>query len=186
MNTIAKTERLLLREVIAEDWRDVFSYTGDEAVSRYQAWKPHLEQDAKEWLQLAVAAQKKTPRQMYYWAICLKPSGKLIGGMGIDILSVENANSAEVGYSLHRSYWHQGYGTEAVLAGLSYLFDQTSVRRIVAHCRESNLPSVRLLEKIGFRREGHFVEDVEVRGRLMNSFWYAMLRSEYLKRYSRI
>lgn len=181
---VATSKNLLLRELVEGDWADLHAYTGDEQISRYQAWAPHSEQDAKNWVQLAISDQQKSPRQNYYWGICLKDSGKLIGGMGVHLLPTENARSAEIGYALHRSYWQMGYGFEAVREGLRSVFVQTDIRRVVAHCRDINPASIALLEKLKFRREGHFIEDVEVRGKLMSSYWYAMLRSEFLDAHS--
>jgi ribosomal-protein-alanine N-acetyltransferase len=100
--------------------------------------------------------------------------------MGVHRLPTENALSAEIGYALHRSNWGKGYGFEAVREGLRYIFFKTDIRRVVAHCRDVNAASIALLEKLKFRREGHFIEDVEVRGKLMSSYWYAMLRSEFI------
>lgn len=170
--------RFALRELQAEDWREIFAFTGDERVSRYQAWAPHSEADSQDWVNLAILERAKEPRRTYYWGISL--SQKIIGGLGLELLPVENAGSAEIGYSLHRDHWGKGYGTEVLRAGLTHVFGQIEIRRVVAHCRTENIASIRVLEKCGFRREGHFVQDVLVRGKPMDSYWYAILRDEFI------
>jgi RimJ/RimL family protein N-acetyltransferase len=182
MNLIAESPSLILRDLSPDDWPGVFAYTGDEAVSRYQAWAPHSERDAQAWIALSIAERLRTPRRMYYWGICRKDTDQIIGGLGIELLPEENAGSAEIGYSLRKDHWRLGFGKEALTAALKFAFQKTEIRRLVAHCREKNLASFRLLEKVGFRREGHFIEDVRVRGELMSSYWYALTRAEWSSR----
>jgi ribosomal-protein-alanine N-acetyltransferase len=59
-----------------------------------------------------------------------------------------------VGYALARDHWGQGIGTEAVWAMLRFGFEQMNLHRIYAGTIADNYESVRMLEKIGFVREG--------------------------------
>lgn len=175
---IATGLRVYLRELEHSDWQSIYAYASNPDVVRFQAWGPHSEEDSKSWVNLVIQERSKTPRSMYYWGICLKENDELVGGVGIQRGAAETYGSAEIGYSLHPKYWHQGFGREAVDLMLKSIFEITNLHRLMAHCRDTNLASIRLLEVTGFRMEGHFLQDIQVRGQLMNSYWYALLRVE--------
>jgi len=63
-------------------------------------------------------------------------------------------SAAEIGYWVGVSYQRQGYATEALAALLGKVADTMPERQITAECRPENLGSVRLLEKLGFRKTG--------------------------------
>jgi RimJ/RimL family protein N-acetyltransferase len=64
---------------------------------------------------------------------------------------------AELGYIFDPAYNGRGYATEAVTAMMAYAFDRLGMRRLTAGCFADNLASVRILEKVGMRREHHGV-----------------------------
>jgi RimJ/RimL family protein N-acetyltransferase len=78
----------------------------------------------------------------------------LVGGCNIALSSDE----AEIGWIMHRDFWGNGYGTEMGKEMLRFGFDELSLRRIIAHCDAENIGSYRVMEKIGMRREGLFIE----------------------------
>ncbi len=88
---------------------------------------------------------------------------------------------AEAGYGLARAYWGQGLGSEALRAILRFGFDQLDLNRIYARTIADNHESVRLLERLGFRREGtqraHSWEDD---GTFHDSAIYGMLAKEFV------
>jgi len=71
--------------------------------------------------------------------------------------------TVEIGYSVLPRFQGQGYGTELVRALIDWAFSQPGVRQIAAETTEENVASVRLLERIGFRRIGPGVEAGHVR-----------------------
>ncbi len=87
---------------------------------------------------------------------------------------------AEIGYIFDPNYGGHGYATEAVSAMLAYSFDRLGVRRITAGCYADNLPSVRLLEKLGMRREQHGVGDSwHAELGWVDGYTYALLGDEW-------
>jgi diamine N-acetyltransferase len=74
-----------------------------------------------------------------------------IGLMDID----DTARSAEVGIFIgEKSYWNQGYGTEAMRLILSHAFQTLNLHRVFLHVDETNTGGVRAYEKAGFIHEG--------------------------------
>ncbi|HEX5087030.1 MAG TPA: GNAT family protein [Nocardioides sp.] len=88
---------------------------------------------------------------------------------------------AEIGYTLDPAYGGRGVATEAVRALLEIAFVEIGVRRVIAQLFADNLPSRRLLERLGMRREQHTKQDsLHRNGEWMDGMMYAMLKDEWL------
>ena len=82
--------------------------------------------------------------------------GEAIGNIGfVRGTDVERFN-AEVGYWISERYWNQGITSEALADAIQYYFEHTEVIRIFATVYEYNLASMRVLEKVGFKKTGIF------------------------------
>jgi RimJ/RimL family protein N-acetyltransferase len=110
------------------------------------SWGPNDETASQAFVQAVMAGQNADPRQNYDLAITLKDNGKLIGGCGI---YRRKFREGEMGYCLHRSYWSQGYMTEAAGALLEFAFTVEDYHRVYATCDPENIGSARVMEKIG-------------------------------------
>jgi RimJ/RimL family protein N-acetyltransferase len=90
----------------------------------------------------------------------------------------------ELGYILNPHYHRQGYMSEAVAALVQHGFDHAAIHRVVAHCNPENTSSWKLLEKIGFRREGLLRQNIFFRQDALgepiwtDTYVYALLASE--------
>ena len=89
---------------------------------------------------------------------------------------------AEVGFTLGLPYQHQGFAAEAVTAVLEYAFTTLNIHRIQAVTDVENAASIALLERIGMRQEGHFLENVWFRGKWGSEYHYAILEAEWKAR----
>lgn len=87
--------------------------------------------------------------------------------------------SARLGYCLDDSAWGQGFATEAAGAVLQWAFDTLDLNRVQAEVDTRNTASSRVLEKLGFVREGMLREDCIVEGEISDSFVYGLLRREW-------
>ena len=92
-------------------------------------------------------------------AVELKATGKLIGNV---YLGKQDFEALELGYVFHDAYWHQGYALESCRALIAQAF-QAGVHRITAQCDPANTPSWKLLERLGFAREGYLRKNVYFR-----------------------
>jgi RimJ/RimL family protein N-acetyltransferase len=102
----------------------------------------------------------------------------MIGGVSFT-LTEHDVLQAHIGYTVARAHWHQGYATEAVGRLLAYLFEELGLRRVIAETDVLNDPSWRLLERLGFRREAHQVENAWFKGAYASEYRYAMLKREW-------
>ncbi len=175
-----ETERLTLRDWKRSDWKDAHEYASDPDVSKYMLWGPNSESETKNFIDMAMELAYVKPRRSYELAIVFKEIDKLIGGCGIQIS--QNGLSAMIGYTLRRDQWGKGIGTEAAKRLLFFGFEEMGLHRIYATCDVDNYGSRHILEKCGMRREAHFIEDCNVRGKWRDTYLYAILQREWVLR----
>jgi RimJ/RimL family protein N-acetyltransferase len=170
------TARLVVRHFRAGDAPTLMAYRNDPEVARYQGWEGLSEVQAKDFVTGQSCQPVGVPHAWLQLALELRASGTHIGDLA---LKVDGAGQAEIGYSLSRAFQGQGYMREAVAALLDFLFQELQLHRVVAQTDVRNVPSVRLLERLGFRREGHFIEGFYLRGKWTSEYLYALLAREW-------
>lgn len=173
---VLETKRLTLREPVISDAADVFVFRSDPVVQRYNAKPMEDVSEAKELLELLSANYLK--QDGIVWAVTLKGDDTVIGLVGFGIW--RSHNRAMLGYDLAHEYWGQGIGSEAVREIIRFGFERMELNRIEAETIEDNQESTRLLEKLGFVREGiRRGYSLEEDGKYHGSAMYGLLRSEY-------
>ena len=146
-----ETERLVLRNLVPEDYPEVFRWCGDPDVARYMVYPVYTRaEDVKAWLE---TLDPDNPDD-YDAGIVLKSSGELIGSGGIYYDS--NADLWTIGYNLRKDQWGNGYAVEMIRALLEYAGTQREVRGIQGTFAAANHKSQRVMEKLGMT----FVEDI--------------------------
>lgn len=179
---VFETERLYAREFVREDAEGVFEYAGNLESSGFQAFSPESFEDVTKIVESRLASQIESPRKNYDFILCLKDTDEMIGAMGLSIS--DEGRQAELGYNLKKRFWGNGYATEAAKGFLKFGFLGLELHRITARCDEENIASYRVMEKIGMRREGHFIKSEyrRVFGKTgwRSSYSYAILKKEYL------
>jgi len=175
-------ERVLLRPFRQADLDTFIAYRSDPNVARYQGWDaPYSRSRGLSFIAEMRRTRPGTPGRWYQLAIERQSDQQMIGDCGFCILE-KDGQQAEIGFTLARSHHGEGYATEAVTRLLAYLFDELHLHRVVANCDVENVPSARLLERLGMRREAHFIENVWFKRRWGSEYWYALLRREWQDR----
>ena len=160
-----ETERLLLREFRPEDFEAWASFCADPEVIRYLWGEPQSRSEA--WRAMAMTLGHWALRGYGMWAVERKSDGAFVGRVGM--INPEGWPGLEVGWTLGKPYWGQGYATEAAAASMRYAFLTQSVDRIISCIDPGNKASqavaLRLGETKGPARElaiaGHkFVVDI--------------------------
>ena len=105
-----ETERLILRKFKEDDFTAVHSYVSCAENLIYVVWGPNNEQQARDYVSLAIREAAENPIKNYHYAVIHKETDMLIGGCGFEITFSDS--KASLGWLLHRDYWKQGYGTE--------------------------------------------------------------------------
>lgn len=91
----------------------------------------------------------------------------------------QNPRTVEIGFTIAPEHQGHGYAREAVSSLLRYLFEQLGKHRVTAACDPRNTPSVKVLEAVGMRREGHMVESTWAKGEWSDDLLFAILRREW-------
>lgn len=174
------TPRLRLDRLLASDAPDLFAYRTDDAVARYQGWKPAAEVDAHAFIARQAAQPFAEPASWFQLAIRERQSAELIGDLGIHF--PEGVDEAiEFGVSLRPERQGRGYAREAMAAMLDMAFGTWGYRRAVGSVDPRNVASIALLRSLGFRQEAHHVESYQFRGEWVDDVIFAMLAREWPK-----
>ena len=180
MLTEIETDRLTLRRLTLKDADDMFQYSADPEVARHVLWDAHTSVgDTRAFIRFCMRRYRAgEPASL---GIALKASDKVIGTIGFMDINCQHM-SAEVGYSLARTYWDLGIMTEALSALIAFGFEEMRLHRIEAQHEVNNPASGAVMRKVGMHCEG------TLRGRLMNKGkyvdvdLYAILRDDYYQR----
>jgi RimJ/RimL family protein N-acetyltransferase len=172
------TERLVLREFVADDWAAVLAYQSDPRYLRFYAWTDRSEAEVREFVQMFLVQQSERPRRRFQLAITLPEDGRLIGDCGIR-RKPQNDWEAAIGFELAPEHWGRGYATEAALAMVDFGFRELGLRRVSSWCVADNAASARVLERVGMRLEGRLRENERFKGRWWDTLLYGLLESEW-------
>lgn len=177
-----ETERLILRTFEMRDVPVFAAYRSDPEVARYQGWEaPFSEQQAEKFVRAMRRVKPGAPGRWLQLAIEVKQSGLLAGDCAFQVQK-NDPRQATVGLTLARVFQGLGYGHEAMSRLLDYLFFELKLHRVHADCDVLNPAAYRSLEKLGLRREAHFVESLWFKGGWASEYWYAILDREWAER----
>lgn len=180
-------ERLRLRGFREDDLHDLYAMHSDPVVNRYWSFPAWTDiEQARDYLARALAG--RDAERMLCWAIAERgaerDSDRLIGTATVFAINREQGR-AEIGYGLRASHWGLGYAQEALRPVLSHAFDALGLRRLEADIDPRNAGSCRLVERLGFVREGVFRERWDVAGEVCDSAMYGLLAREWRARHER-
>jgi RimJ/RimL family protein N-acetyltransferase len=175
-----ETERLILRPLIPEDSEGLFRIFSDPEVTRYLEITP-----------LKFASEGKTMLEYFNgqferksgvrWGIERKQDGVLLGTCGFHSVELW-IFKAELSYDVGRPYWGQGIVPEAAKALLRHAFEDLGMNRIQASVIPEAAASAKVLEKLGFYREGVLRETGYWKGRFWDKVTYSLLKREWEER----
>jgi len=170
------TARLRLRPFTDADADALFALHSSAHVLRYWDAPPWSERPRAERF-IAACRQMADEGTGARPAIDRVSDGAFIGWCGLTRWNPDY-RSASLGYCLDDAAWGHGYATEAARALLQWGFDTMDLNRVQAETDTRNVASARVLEKIGFVREGTLREDCVVNGEVSDSWVYGLIRRE--------
>lgn len=172
-----ETDRLTIRLVAESDLPSLLVVNADDTVTRYlpyESWKGIA--DGEAWFSRASA--RLAAGEAGQFVIVHRESGRVIGTCLLFRIE-ESSARAEVGYVLAREYWGAGYMLEAMKAFVAFAFEQLGLRRLEAEIDPRNVSSARLLERLGFVREGLRRQRLATKGEVTDSGLYGLLRTDW-------
>ncbi len=172
---VMESARLRLRSMSADDAAAMHLVYADEEAMRWWSHAPH---GSVEQTRVALAKHIADPAWRS-WAITLKGDDTAIGSLAAH--EKRQGKVVEIGYSLVRSHWGQGYAREAVARLIDRLIREEGMRRVFADTDPENDGSNRLLESLGFVREGHLRGEWETHIGIRDSLIWGMLANEWTR-----
>jgi RimJ/RimL family protein N-acetyltransferase len=172
--TVLTTERLTLRWVDERDAPAQFAIFSDPGVTRYWSsapWTDIAEAEAS----IGAALDNYRTGEGLRLGVVLAATGEMIGNVTLHHFSDQNRR-CELGYALASAHWGKGYAREALRAALGYGFRVLDLNRIEADIDPRNAASGRVLEALGFRKEGYMPQRWIVQGETADTAFYGLLR----------
>jgi RimJ/RimL family protein N-acetyltransferase len=177
------TKRLIIRRLKETDLLDFMAYQSHPESLRYLPEEPLTEEIAMRFLAHQATLEIGEQRVAISFAIHHIADAKTIGEVDIDVLPKKHSQG-EIGWLLHPDYQGHGYATEAAQVLLKYLFAEHQLHRITSGCDPRNTASIRLMERLGMRCEGHLKQSKFMKDTWQDEYIYALLRDEWLLRQS--
>ena len=172
------SQRILLRNLQEDDLTDFLAYRSDPSVARYQGFEPYNEQQALDFILSQKNKEFGLPGEWLQLGIIERSGNRLIGDCAVKLFD-EGLQTAELGCTISPGFQGKGFAKETLLTLMNFLFEQKNIRRIVEITDAENISSIHLLENIGFRKEGHFIENIWFKGKWGSEIQYALLAAEW-------
>lgn len=166
---LEETERLEIRQLKQTDfdvWLDGFENRLTKQ-STYDDEKPDMSEFTQgQFNQIVEKINRMAVNdEAYVFGVFRKSDQKHLGKVEFSTILRGEFQWAVLGYTIHNQHWQQGYGKEAVNAGMKIAFESLGYHRVEAHINVDNKPSIKLAEVIGMEyeclRKNFILEDGE-------------------------
>jgi len=175
-----ETDRLILREMKLDDVGFYFRhFNNDKIVEGSCHPGPESLEAAKGELERYCIKPFKENRGVR-WGIVRKGIEELIGTCGYYDWN-KKARRAEIGYDLDPAYWRQGIMIEALRAMLGYGFKKMELNRIQAIIDSKNTRSIRLVQRLGFKKEGVLRQNSYFNGQFRDDAIFSLMKKEWTR-----
>lgn len=173
-----RTERLLIRRVLPSDVQDVFQIYGNQESARYQLQGPWSVEQVDQMIRAQAAIELGAPGVPLILAAQDNDTARVAGTVELTITSPQD-RQAEIGFSFQPAYTGRGLATEAVNACLGIAFVMFEMHRVCAGVDTRNERSWKLMERLGMRREAHFLHANLEGDQWTDDYVYAILDSQW-------
>ncbi|MEY2196690.1 GNAT family N-acetyltransferase [Neobacillus sp. BF23-41] len=175
-----RSNRLILRQFSQQDVDSFYLYRSSPEVAKFQSWEKYQYHDAELFVRKQSKWVPDRPGTWFQFAIALVETNHLIGDCALHTL-LDEPRIVEIGFTLAEEHQGNGYASEAVRALLCYVFNGLRKHKAIAFTDVRNEKSIRLLERVGMRREGHLLENYMSKGQWVDEYQYSLLQSEWEK-----
>ncbi|HDR3908365.1 GNAT family protein [Bacillus toyonensis] len=168
------TERLIIRPFKGTDLQDVFAIYNNDDTCKYLLHNKWTLEDMQKRFDKKLVNNVLTTESILSLAVIYKT--KVVGDLSVWYTDMKD--TVEIGYSFLNEVAGRGLATEAVSSLVFKLFDEFNVHRIQANLDARNTASQKLCERIGMRKEAHFIQDYWSKNEWTDSLVYGMLSSD--------
>ncbi len=168
------TERLTIRPFKSTDLQDVFAIYNDEDTCKFLLHNKWTQEDMQERFNKKLANSVLTKESKLSLAVIYET--KVVGDLSVWYTDMKD--TVEIGYGFSNEVAGKGLATEAVSSLVNKLFSEFNVHRIQANLDARNTASQKLCERIGMRKEAHFIQNYWNKNEWTDSFVYGMISSD--------
>lgn len=172
-----ETERIILRPISIKDNEEVFNYRSDSETNKYQGFVPKELSEVDKFI-AKKPAEFNQPESWFQLVIIEKKSNEIIGDIGVHFIG-DDGFQCELGCTIRKKQQGKGFATEAMKITIDYLFNSLNKHRIIGSVDPRNTNSIRLLERLNFRKEAHFKESLFINGEWVDDVIYGLLKSDW-------
>lgn len=176
---LLESERLRFRKLTDADAPEILALRGDPETMRFIP-RPLLTDIDGALAHIKLFNDKIEENLDINWAVTEKDNDKCIGIMGFYRTEPEHFRT-EIGYMILPEYWGKGYVTEAVRTLLDYAFNTLNFHSIEAVIDSRHTVSERVLQKNGFTKEAHFIENFYYNNEFTDTVIYSLLKRNFIK-----
>jgi len=178
MDVVLSTRRLILRPLQAADAEIMFRYRSRPDVSRYQVWRPADISEVRTFIEKQNGLVPGARGTWLSLAMTLRENGMMIGDVGLHFSETESTQ-LEIGITLSPAFRRRGLAAEVLMEVCRFAFDTLGKDRVYASVDPRNKASIRLLERVGMRKEAYFPASMVIRGELVDDLVYAVKKAEF-------
>lgn len=173
-----ETDRLIIRPVRLGDEDAIYSYRSDSVVNKYQGWFPNSAKEIRDHIENCISQNIDVADLWFQFAIVLKDENKLIGDIGLHFTEY-NKMQVELGCTLCVECQGKGFASEALRSVVDHLFIVLKKHRVFASIDPRNRQSIKMVERLGFRKEAYLKESLFHRGEWADDLIYGILKDEW-------
>ena len=171
------SERLCLRRLRNDDLEPLLSYRNLPEVAWMQMWESYSEEQARALINACKVVEPFTANDSFQFAVALKNSDQLIGDLYFKM--DEAGQQAEIGYTFDPKFQGKGLATEAVKTLMNHAFKIRGLHRIYGVTDPRNLPSIKLMKRLGMQQEAHLRKNLWFKGDWADDVIFAVLASDW-------
>ena len=172
---LPESERLRFRQYTPADHAALYEILSDPETMRHYP-RPYDAAGAQRWLDWSMNNYREYGFGL--WALELKATGAFIGDCGITMQRIDGELLPEIGYHIHKSFWRQGYGSEAARAARDWAFTHTEFDTLYSYMKYTNAASAATAAAAGLKKVKEYPDEED--GIL---YVYAITRQEWERLY---
>ena len=172
-----ENERIILRPIAKQDAVPVLEYRADKIANAYQGWIPENLEEVETFIEKN-PAEFNQPESWFQLVILEKETGNLVGDIGVHFFGEENLQ-VEFGITLDKAFQGKALASESLNLLINYLFKDLKKHRIMASLDPRNTASEKLMQRLGLRKEAHFVKSYYQNGTWADDVVFAILNEEW-------
>jgi [ribosomal protein S5]-alanine N-acetyltransferase len=172
------TARLKIRNLIESDLDALYQYRSNPEVVKYQGFDTFNLKQAKAFIEEQTNKKYMLPGEWIQFGIEHISTKQLVGDCAIHLHNTDS-RIAETGITISHLHQRMGYGKETILGMIHFLFTEKDIHRIIETVDVENHACIKLMESVGFRRQGHFADNTFLKGRWTSEFMFTMLKKDW-------